>query len=613
MDNQPDLTRAESYSPPEGVRAAARRALKWIEEGKAGSGFTDTGRKRAADLARGAEISVATIKRMKSFFARHEVDKKATGFSAGEEGYPSPGRVAWDAWGGDAGQSWANRIVSEESSENYDDDEERAVAGEVKEGDFVSWNSPTGVASGRVEHLMPNGVYGLPDSNFALQASPEDPALAIRIYLPAGQGWVETESSVGKKLSEVTKIPALYTSSQRSEEPIMTNNNWKITIPVDRAEEQDGGLFLYGQASGPERDSHGTEMDPTAIQDFADQIVSRTNDGDPLPYLDHHMKDGVLRELGEVVDGSVSSDYRLNIKVRLHPDNPAAAYLHSRIKHGKKYGMSIAGDGVQYRMIDDPSSGEKVIRFLKIKLKEISNTTRPSWVPSFGTVLARSIEGEEIGENMAEELVKSDATEVVDNVAANESVEPVAAQVTEQTEAPVVEAPVADAAPAAEVAPVVEAAPVEAAAPAEENGEVERARIAKRDAQKLVDAFNALKGQLETLGVFEPDAPQAAEEAPVAKTEDAAAEENVDFNGVSVRRDLAEAITAFVTSKVDESTAVLRETVEKQAEYIKKLEELPAGKLPAAVVREKFETGLPDLGSMSNEDKLKYALGNIYK
>jgi hypothetical protein len=601
----PELERAESYSPPEGVRAAARRALKWIEEGKAGSGFTDTGRKRAADLARGADISVATLKRMKSFFARHEVDKKATGFSAGEEGYPSPGRVAWDAWGGDAGQSWANRIVKEESSEDYeDDDEERAAPGEVKEGDFVSWYSPAGIASGRVEHVMLDGIYGLPDSQFALAASPDNPALAIRIYQPAGEGWVETETTIGKKNSDVTKIPPLYSSRQRSEEPIMTNNNWKITIPVDRAEEQDGGLFLYGQASGPERDSHGTEMDPTAIQDFADQIVSRATDGDPLPYLDHHMKDGVLRELGEVVDGSVSSDYRLNIKVRLHPDNPAAAYLHSRIKRGKKYGMSIAGDGVQYRMIDDPSSGEKVIRFLKIKLKEISNTTRPSWVPSFGTVLARSIEGEEIGENMAEELVKSDATEVVENVAANESAEPVADQVTEQTEAPVVEAT---------PAPAEEAAPVEAAAPAEETEDVERARIAKRDAQKLVDAFNALKGQLETLGVFEPDAPQAAEEAPVAKTEDAPADENVDFNGVSVRRDLAEAITAFVTSKVDESTAVLRETVEKQAEYIKKLEELPAGKLPAPVVREKFETGLPDLGSMSNEEKLKYALGNIYK
>jgi hypothetical protein len=44
---------------------------------------------------------------MYSFFSRHEVDKKATGFSSGEEGFPSPGRVAWDLWGGDAGYSWS--------------------------------------------------------------------------------------------------------------------------------------------------------------------------------------------------------------------------------------------------------------------------------------------------------------------------------------------------------------------------------------------------------------------------------------------------------------------------------------------------------------------------
>ena len=394
----------------------------------------------------------------------------------------------------------------------------------------------------------------------------------------------------------------------------MSNSTWKITIPVDRAEEQDGGLFLYGQASGPERDSHGTEMDPTAIQDFADQIVSRATAGDPLPYLDHHMKDGVLRELGEVVDGSVSEDYRLNIKVRLHPDNPAAAYLHGRIKAGKKYGMSIAGDGVQYRMIEDDSTKEKVIRFLKIKLREISNTTRPSWVPSFGTVLARSIEGEEIGDNMAEELVKSDAPEVETNVAV-ESAEPVVEQVTEQTENPKTEEAPAEAAAAPAEVEAPAAAPVEAAAPeVVEADEVERARIAKRDAKALVDAFNALKGHLESLGVFSPDeeAPQAAE---VAKTDEveAAADENVDFNGVSVRRDLAEAITAFVTAKVDESTAVLRETVEKQAEYIKKLEELPAGKLPAPVIREKFEDNSVDISAMSNEQKLKFALGNIYK
>lgn len=100
-----------TYKPPKGVQEAAQRALKWIEEGKAGSGFTAVGRARAGQLARGEDISDITISRMKSYFARHAVDKQALGFSAGEKNFPSPGRVAWDAWGGDAGESWVNGIL----------------------------------------------------------------------------------------------------------------------------------------------------------------------------------------------------------------------------------------------------------------------------------------------------------------------------------------------------------------------------------------------------------------------------------------------------------------------------------------------------------------------
>jgi len=101
---------AETYKVPAGVQSAAKRAIKWIDEGKAGSGFTITGRRRASQLAAGGSVSRDTVARMKSYLARHTVDKKATGFNAGEEGYPSPGRVAWDAWGGSAGQAWVNRI-----------------------------------------------------------------------------------------------------------------------------------------------------------------------------------------------------------------------------------------------------------------------------------------------------------------------------------------------------------------------------------------------------------------------------------------------------------------------------------------------------------------------
>ena len=109
------LKYADTFSPPAGVRSAAKRALEWIADGKAGDGFTDVGRKRASDLAAGRSVSLETVNRMRSFFARHTPDKKAEGFNSGEDGFPSPGRVAWDAWGGDAGKSWVDSLSTDKS------------------------------------------------------------------------------------------------------------------------------------------------------------------------------------------------------------------------------------------------------------------------------------------------------------------------------------------------------------------------------------------------------------------------------------------------------------------------------------------------------------------
>lgn len=98
---------AKTYTPTDGMASAARRALKWKEEGRRGG--TRVGLARANQLVRKEALSAETVMRMHSFFSRHEVDKKATGFNSGEEGFPSPGRVAWDLWGGDAGASWSKQ------------------------------------------------------------------------------------------------------------------------------------------------------------------------------------------------------------------------------------------------------------------------------------------------------------------------------------------------------------------------------------------------------------------------------------------------------------------------------------------------------------------------
>jgi hypothetical protein len=99
------VEKALTYKPTTGMASAARRALKWKDEGRRGG--TRVGLARANQLVRRENLSESTVLRMYSFFSRHAVDKQATGFSSGEEGFPSPGRVAWDLWGGDAGESWS--------------------------------------------------------------------------------------------------------------------------------------------------------------------------------------------------------------------------------------------------------------------------------------------------------------------------------------------------------------------------------------------------------------------------------------------------------------------------------------------------------------------------
>ncbi len=104
------------YRPNASMKEAAQRALDWKAEGF--DGGTRVGLARANQIVNGETLSEDTILRMYSFFSRHEVDKQAEGFNAGEEGFPSPGRVAWDLWGGDAGFRWAtakrNQIMGDE-------------------------------------------------------------------------------------------------------------------------------------------------------------------------------------------------------------------------------------------------------------------------------------------------------------------------------------------------------------------------------------------------------------------------------------------------------------------------------------------------------------------
>lgn len=105
-----------SFAPTKEMAAEAELGLKWREEYKRGG--TEVGVARARDISNMRNLSLDTVTRMNSYFARHEVDKEALGWNQGEEGFPTAGRIAWQLWGGDPGKEWAARILERANAQS---------------------------------------------------------------------------------------------------------------------------------------------------------------------------------------------------------------------------------------------------------------------------------------------------------------------------------------------------------------------------------------------------------------------------------------------------------------------------------------------------------------
>jgi HK97 family phage major capsid protein/HK97 family phage prohead protease len=406
--------------PTDGMKTEAQRYRDWKDEGQAGG--TEVAAARARQILSGDELSPDTVITMAAWFARHEVDKQGEGFSPDEDGYPSPGRVAWAAWGGDAGQSWAtakaDRIKALEdrsavilarpypnehaarltdpdqydslrrendaggpgidfiygikegeseiqairfSSSRYSPaeardwlaehdfsaimfeeatgDGERAEPGDLSEGDFVRWNSSGGTAQGRIEHVMREGTLGVPDTEFSIEATPEDPAALIRIYREGDDGWEATETMVGHKFSTLTKISALRSLTGKYQRAELTT----FDEVQDRTYEFPfSSEFPVARYFGNEILSHDEEA----------ANLSRLNDGAPL--LFNHNPDKVIGVVERAyIDGKRRRGYA---RVRFSR-NAFAQEILSDVKDGVLRNVSF---GYSIDKMEERGSGDYV-------------------------------------------------------------------------------------------------------------------------------------------------------------------------------------------------------------------------------------------------------------
>jgi len=192
---------------PQAATDNAKRALAIREEEGTDCG-TPVGWESARIIANREAVSEDRLPRIYSFLSRAKVYDK--GSFKDEDGKQICGSIMYAAWGGDEMHRWAERTLENMEEEKslrhiksveetateiiitygkaeameeagYDKEEDRAEAGELKVGDFVSWDSSGGRSQGKVVEITTDGQI-VADSGFKVNGTAEDPAALISIY-----------------------------------------------------------------------------------------------------------------------------------------------------------------------------------------------------------------------------------------------------------------------------------------------------------------------------------------------------------------------------------------------------------------------------------------------
>ena len=319
--------------PTAGMREEAQRYRDWKAEGEGGG--TEVARRRATQILSGNELSADVVIQMSAWFARHEVDKEAEGFRPGEDGYPSNGRVAWAAWGGDAGKSFSDaksarikELRNNDAMPKTKRTAKRAEPDELSVGDYVRWNASGGIARGQIDRIERDGTINVPDSSFEIKGTEDDPAALISVFREDDGEYEKTDVQVGHKFSTLTKIDSLRSVTKvlkRSGETSFSakeDNTYEFSFsseyPVERSFgteilSHDEGSIDFGRLNGG--------VAPVLWNHNMDSVIGIVRNA----YLDKEKKKGravvelsrnakaqeVKRDIDDGILSSISVGYRI--------------------------------------------------------------------------------------------------------------------------------------------------------------------------------------------------------------------------------------------------------------------------------------------------------------
>jgi hypothetical protein len=213
---------------------------------------------------------------------------------------------------------------------------ERVKPDGLKTGEFASWDSSGGRARGRVERIERDGEIAVPETDFRITGTPEDPAALLRVYDDDGR---PTDVLVGHKLSTLTKI-----------DPIEADEDEKAATATAGIEAIFRGLETDDEeeerADEPEA-LEDEEMDPDAGKESPDEFEGPEGEEEAKPghYGDDEEDDEASK--AEDSDGEEDEEEEAPLEVPMKSADGGLvipkAYV-SRIRDAAEVVASLAAD-----------------------------------------------------------------------------------------------------------------------------------------------------------------------------------------------------------------------------------------------------------------------------
>jgi HK97 family phage prohead protease len=418
--------RAIDVAPPSYMRAAARRGLKYYEEGKGGAGLVPATIREAREMAAG-RVSADKWMRLSAWIARHLPDLDAPkNKNATDPAYPGAGLVAHLLWGSGPtkrqalrvkafADSAVARIKASDEREDMTDKEQRATLAEIAVGDWVKWTTL----------LDDECEYGQVVEIPGVQA-------LVKKYEEESYSWFETDEEVLVLVADLTIISPLsplnmMRSVQSDARTKWVRAAWSIKARIEGLSSEARSVGGHEVRTRPTEFEIRDSNDGMTISGYAAVFDSPS---EPLPFIERIAPGAFTRSLKsrneiKLLWNHDSGEPMASMRggsLRLWEDGRGLAYEATLANTTR--GRDVA-ELIRSKVIDAMSFGFNVIKdswdergnrtLESVRIHEISVVSYPAYTATAGTVQVRSAEGGIDAEALADALLRLESGEELES------------------------------------------------------------------------------------------------------------------------------------------------------------------------------------------------------